>query len=128
MFDPGTRINAGQLTLEVKNSKTGKSKKLPPLNCLVWEESGKMYIHCLEFDLISDGNNEANAINNLIELIVEQMRLADEESIQLFHPAPKEYWDKLFEIHKNRLTQAFLESKPKSIKDIRVSEHHLTYA
>ena len=129
IFHSGTEVHSGQLTLKTRNRKTGKLASLPSLNCLSWEEEGKQYLHCLEFDLIADGETRKESIDNLVELIFEQMRAAIEENTQLFHPAPTPYWEKFFELRRNRLTQTFLESKPRTLKDIKVSgERALTYA
>ncbi len=122
MFLPGTEVNAGELTLTIREH------KFPPFHCLIWKEEGKQFIHCLELDLLADATELPLTINNLIELIATQMQMAQEEHTQLFHPAPQEYWDKLFEIHRNRLMQAFLDSPPRTRADIMVSDNALTYA
>ena len=126
MFDPGTRVDTGYVQLVLQYVKTGKTIEFPPLSCLTWQEDGREFIHCLEFDLIADGSNEREALTKLRDLIVEQVRSAQEEHTQLLHPAPQSYWDKFFEIHRNRLKQAFLDTAP-TRKDIKVRELALTH-
>lgn len=117
-FDPGTRVHAGEISLRTKDRQTGKWQPWPPISVLIWEEDGKTYVHCLELDLIADGEGEEQAIKNLVDVVVEQVLLAGRENTQLYHPAPQEYWEKYFEIRKNYFTQAFLNSPPRARNDV----------
>ncbi len=113
----------------VIDHKTGKKRAWPPVHLLIWKEDAHEFVHCLEFDLIAEGKNFQEAVNRLMELIFEQMHMAQTEHTQLYHPAPTEYWEKLYEIQRNHLTQALLERRPQSREDIvKVSELMLTHA
>lgn len=128
MFDPGTVVDAGEILLKIRNPRTGRAVALPALHCLTWKEGVKSFIHCLEFDLLADGATMDETIDRLVEVIAEQMRMAQEEHVQLLHPAPREYWDKLFELHRNRLIQTFLDSPPRTARDLIVRERDLVHA
>ena len=100
---------------------------MPPLCCLFWEKDGRFFIHCLDLDLLADGSTEKEALEFLKDVILEQMKSTKEDHTQFLHPAPKAYWDKFFEIHRNQLTQAFLDTAP-SRSSIKVRELALTHA
>ncbi len=118
VFDPGTRVHAGELNLITKDRQTGKAQPWPPISALLWEEDGRTYVHGLDLDLLAEGETEEQAIRNLVDVIVEQTLLASRENTQLYHPAPSEYWEKFFEIRRNCFTQAFLNSPPRARNDV----------
>jgi len=98
------------------------------LNCLAWTEDDRRFLHCLELDLIADGEDEREAAMNLGALVIEQIRMADEEHIQLFHPAPREYWERLYTIHMNHVTQGFLDHPPRKPADFQLTRPQAVYA
>ena len=86
-------------------------------------------MHCLELDLIAEGKDEREAVVNLGELIIEQIRMAaEEEHIQLFHPAPREYWEKLYHIHMNHVKQGLLDNPPRKPADFQLTRPQAVYA
>ena len=128
LFLPGTIVDAGNLEIKLRHDQTGKEIRFPLLSCLNWREDGREFIHCLELDVLADGANEQEAVQRLTEVVIEQMRSAEQEHTEFFHPAPQEYWSKYLQIRNNRLIQAFLDTAPTSRNDIQVSGAALTHA
>ncbi|GEM_PF-1828212 len=80
------------------------------LSCLEYMDGDLHIAHCLEFDLVAQGNTLEEAHNNLADLIKSHIQFAVEKDIEeesLFRPAPKEDWETFYslktEIAKNEL-------------------------
>lgn len=58
------------------------------------EEEKRYIAHCLEFDLVSQGESPLEAFKNLLDAIEVQGAYAQETGDlgHLFNPAPAEYW------------------------------------
>jgi hypothetical protein len=58
------------------------------------EDEERYIAHCLEFDLVAQGENELEAFKNLLDAIEAQTAYALETGDlgHLFSPAPAEYW------------------------------------
>lgn len=116
MFNPDTEIKHLQVSL--RRRKGEKYQVLEPaLNILLWQEEEKYFAHCLELDIVAEGDSEKNAVAGLADLIISQIEFSEKKSMEFFHPAPAEYWKKLHEIHMNRVRQSLLENPPKSPKE-----------
>lgn len=93
------------------------------LNCLEYKD-GECYIaHCLEFDIVAQGETTGEARKRLAELIKEQIVFTTERDIEekaLFHPAPSKYWEILHHLRTRQARKILLEDDPKHIttKDI----------
>jgi len=116
MFNPEAEVKVYLCGLERK--KAGHHQVSPLLNILSWDEGGKHFAHCLELDLVAQGDNEQKALKSLAELLVQQVEFAEENKMEIFHPAPLEYWQKLYELHSNRVKQLLLENPPRSAKKV----------
>ena len=100
----------GQIKKRFIGGKKIHSKGEAILSCLEYKD-GDLYIaHCLEFDLVAQGNSQEEAHNNLADLIKSHIQFAVEKDIEgksLFRPAPQEYWETFHrtksEIAKNEL-------------------------
>ena len=116
MFNPG--IETKHLVMRLRRTTGAKQQVLEPaLNILLWVEDGKCFAHCLELDIVAEGHDEKNACKMLTDLIAEQIEFAEKNNMEFFHPAPQEYWQKLYEIHMNRVKQSILDNPP-SRKDL----------
>lgn len=66
------------------------------LTCLEYKDGDYCIAHCLEFDIVAQGQTFEQANESLAELIKEQIDFAVEKDLEdtvLFHPAPSKYWD-----------------------------------
>jgi hypothetical protein len=81
--------------MAVGKTKTTKSRELRlDLRAVVYPH-GKWWIaHCLEMDLVAEGNAPAQALKDLMELTATQIEVArDSGSLEsIFRPAPPEIW------------------------------------
>ncbi len=70
------------------------------LTFLGYESEQHHVAHCLELDIVAQCPSSEEAVNDLVELIKDQVAFAAKHDIEenIFHPAPKEYWNKLDEI------------------------------
>ncbi|OGV45192.1 MAG: hypothetical protein A2017_06535 [Lentisphaerae bacterium GWF2_44_16] len=68
----------------------------PSIRVLITHEANEVTAHALEFDIVSTGKDIKEAENNLCEAIVSQIVFAQSKDIldSIWHPAPKEYFDK----------------------------------
>ena len=86
----------GRTVKKFKGSKKVYSTGTATLSCLE-SKDGNLYVaHCLEFDLVAQGNTSEEAHNNLADLIKSHIEFAIEKDMEeksIFHPAPQEYWD-----------------------------------
>lgn len=91
------------------------------LSCLTYKDGSYFIAHCLEFDLVAQGNSIEEARNNLAEVISEHIKFAIEKDVEdksLFHPAPQEYWD-IFQNFKSRIArQSLIKDGVSSAKEI----------
>ncbi len=63
---------------------------------ILFYRSGYQWIaHCLQTDIVAEGESITNALKNLFELMAFQLEAAsDEEDMNsIFRPAPAEYWN-----------------------------------
>jgi hypothetical protein len=67
-----------------------------PIRVVFYRDSGRWVAHCLEFDLLGDGDTHGSAIKSLSEAILIQLKesLRSNNPQNLFSPAPAEYWRK----------------------------------
>ena len=72
-----------------------KHFRTSPLDVLLSQEEGKCYAHCLPFDLLAEGDTEAQAKKRLEEMIFEYIQFFLEKNMEqfIFRPAPMKYWD-----------------------------------
>ena len=116
MFDPYTEVK--RLDLRLRRDKGKGEESLPVLNILAWGKEGLHYMHCLELDIVSQGETSKEAANSLAELIICQIEFGERHKTSIFHPAPKEYWQKLHEIQTNEIKQTLSLHPPRSAKEI----------
>jgi hypothetical protein len=124
---PDTQIDWRTMRMH-RRPKSGSDHDDLFLNCLAWTEDDRRFVHCLELDLLADGATESEAVAALAELIIGQVRLAEEEHIELFHPAPREYWEKLYQIHMNHVKQSLLDHPPRRADEFKLSRPQTVYA
>ncbi len=76
------------------------------LRAVIYREDGVWLAHCLEMDIVAEGNSPQQACRDVIELCELQIRVALEEGdIQsVFRPAPPETWKMYFMSHTIRPT------------------------
>ncbi|MBU0566827.1 hypothetical protein KJ693_05140 [bacterium] len=67
------------------------------LHILLDKEDNIQIAHCLEFDIVAQGKDRNEAIQNLLDAVELQVKYAIETDNldNLYHPAPAEYWQKL---------------------------------
>ena len=67
------------------------------LDVLIEKEGGRYTAHCLQFDLVTEGNTIKEAEEMIIDAIFEYVTFATENNIihEMFRPAPKDEWQKL---------------------------------
>jgi hypothetical protein len=116
MFDPSTEVK--HFELELKGKKLKKAESFPCLNVLFWQKEGKYFAHCLELDIIGQADNPDGAKRELAELLVMQIDFSEKNKTELYHPAPKEYWNKLHEIQANEIRQRLHADPPRSVSEV----------
>lgn len=116
VFNPESEVKTFFWRFEQRKGE--KHQVSPLLNILSWEEGGEHFAHCLELDIVAQGEGEQEALQSLAELIVHQVEFAEDNKMEIFHPAPIEYWQKLYELHSNRVKQLLLEHPPRSAKEV----------
>ncbi|GEM_PF-1965796 len=116
MFNPNTEVQAFRINL--KREKGNKIQVAPAMNILAWQEEGICFAHCLELDIVAEGKTMPETFKALSELIISQIEFAETNRMEIFHPAPSEYWQKLFEIHSNKVKQHLLDNPPKSSREL----------
>ena len=64
------------------------------LRILLYREGKWWFAHCLEMDLVAEGQQEEQALGDVLELCEAQLRAAVEDGDlnAVFRPAPAEYW------------------------------------
>lgn len=104
----------GNIKKTFKDGKKVCSEGQAFLTCLTYTDEGYHIAHCLEFDIVAQGNSYEEATRKLSELIKEQIQFAtekDAEEKMIFHPAPKKYWDILFHIRNKHARKELLHQK-----------------
>jgi predicted RNase H-like HicB family nuclease len=83
---------------------------------LICKEDDTYLAHALEMDLVSDGETEEEAINNLKRLISFQIVNAfiEQDLSMIYHPAPKEYFDAYYTLKLNNVFK--IEFQVKKVK------------
>jgi predicted RNase H-like HicB family nuclease len=141
LFD--TQIAYGILTLEgkmlkkimeikkiFKNGKKIACQAKAAINCLEYKDRNTFIAHCLEFDLLAQGETQEEARRNLADLIKTHIQFAIEKDVEeksLFHPAPPQYWKILHDMQSRIARQSFLRRGRISVQDI-LNDMHCTYA
>jgi hypothetical protein len=77
-----------------KNNRAKKPDCRIPLQAVVYPH-GKWWIaHCLELDLVAEGETPESALQDLIDISVLQIKTAigNQDLISAFRPAPPEIW------------------------------------
>ncbi len=124
MFKSNTEVRATQIRLGRQRA-DGSQEVSSVLNILSWEEEGKTMVHCIELDIAASGASQQEALHELAVLLTHQIEFAEQNKLEIWHPAPDEYWEKLREIQMNRLKQLHL-SNPARFK--REVERELAHA
>lgn len=70
---------------------------LPAFNVLIKRDDDAQVwsAHCLEMDLVEDGENKFEALFGLFQNMAAQIRECEEAGIHYMHPAPAEYYAEL---------------------------------
>jgi predicted RNase H-like HicB family nuclease len=98
-----------------------------PLRAVLYKEEGNWIAHCLEFDLIGDGETQKDAIRNLTEAIAIQIQasLKYRNPANLFKPAEGRYF-RMFAAGAN-IAIGQMEFLPKTdnvtIEDVQAREY-----
>lgn len=119
-------MNMWKKILDIKKlfNKDGQkvcSKGEANLTCLTYKDGDFYIAHCLEFDIVGQGQTIEEAKKELAELIFEQIQYATEIDVEdksLFHPAPQKYWDDVRYIVSKRIKNELLKTPPKSEEEI----------
>lgn len=82
------------------------------LHVLLEKEADLYTAHCLEFDIVTDGNSEKDVKKEIIDAIFNHITFCIEYNNidKIYNPAPGEYWNKFF-MASNQTTK-----KPPSLK------------
>jgi hypothetical protein len=69
---------------------------------LVREEEGLFVAYCLELDLVTAAKSEEEAVEDLIDVTIEQVRycIANDNMDHLFRRAPEEIWKEYYSCEK----------------------------
>lgn len=116
-FNPESEVKAIRVRLR-RHTRDKTEMFNPALSLLLWKENCNFFAHCLELDIVADGETEQAAYRNVADLIVAQIEFAEENNVELLHPAPREFWDKFIEIGINQAKQSLLDSPPLSSKEL----------
>ena len=107
------------------------------LHVLIEREDELYTAHCLEFDIVSEGNTVKQAENNIIQAILDHLTfcIAYENMDKIFNPAPKEFWNKFYLCSEKvgeplELTEKYTKKYPSLskfqgfIKDVNFGKSH----
>lgn len=74
-----------------------KLEGLPALNILLYKEvaSNNWIAHCLEMDIVDDGETKIEAIKSLFHLLQNELDDCLKDKMNPYHVAPQEYWNML---------------------------------
>ncbi len=119
--------------------KSLSKEKLQPieLHVLIEKEDDLFTAHCLEFDIVSEGNTVKQAEKNIIQAILDHLTfcIAYENMDRIFNPAPKEFWNKFYLCSEKigeplELTEKYTKKYPSLskfqgfIKDVNFGKSH----
>ena len=67
-------------------------------NILIKKEDEVFVAHCMELDIVATGQSTDEASNDLIDLIIAQLRyaFANDNLDHLYRPAPQEVWQEFY--------------------------------
>lgn len=91
-----------------------KMRSVPQLDLqlrfVVYQENGCWIAHCLELDIVAEGQSARLALSDALDLCSTQIEfaLAQRDLNSLFHAAPPEFW------------AMFSKSKPMSLKGFKL--------
>ena len=73
------------------------------VHVIIYQEEDYYVAHCLEFDLVAQGNSREESFQNLLDAVELQTQYALETGNpeNLIQPAPPEFWRMLFKSHNN---------------------------
>ncbi len=107
------------------------------LHVLIEREDELYTAHCLEFDIVSEGNTVKQAEKNIIQAILDHLTfcIAYENMDRIFNPAPKEFWNKFYLCSEKigeplELTEKYTKKYPSLskfqgfIKDVNFGKSH----
>ncbi len=107
------------------------------LHVLIEREDELYTAHCLEFDIVSEGNTVNQAEKNIIQAILDHLTfcIAYENMDRIFNPAPKEFWSKFYLCSEKigeplELTEKYTKKYPSLskfqgfIKDVNFGKSH----
>lgn len=72
---------------------------------LVYQAGGLFVAHCLDMDLVAQGNSEEEALKELKELVRERIQFATErkwERYLYYKSAPDKYWAMYWKLRKEK--------------------------
>ena len=105
-------------------------------NALVFfdDESQKYVAHCLELNIVAEGDDKEEASDNLVELVTAQIKWTDENDNwdHLFRPAPLQVWAEFYQMSGKKAPKPEIQrrrsnlehiSKKKSPLDIQLAYH-----
>jgi hypothetical protein len=74
------------------------------LRGIVYREGGAWIAHCLELDIVAEGTNPDDAINDVLDLCAFQIDTAIENNDleSIFRPAPAKYWNLFYSARSKR--------------------------
>jgi len=77
------------------------------LRVIVYREDGLWLAHCLELDIVAEGESPQKAVRDLTDLCLLQIKTSIEESdlTSIFRPAPPEFWKLFFTSKKRKNTK-----------------------
>ncbi len=122
MFNPQSEVKHLALQLQLQR----RDDPLPPLNVLMWQEERTHLALCLELDVLGEGNTPQKALHALAELVDTQLEFAKERNLDVCHPAPFDYWQKLDEIRTNRV-RTYARQHPQQFRKAVVEELQHAY-
>lgn len=75
-----------------------ENKLKAKLRAVIYREDDMWFAHCLELDIVSEGETPSEAMSNLGDLCEMQVRVGLEEGdlASVFRPAPAETWKMFF--------------------------------
>lgn len=107
---------------------TATKSKTFTFNVLVENVQNAYIATCLEMYLVATSDDENDLISKMSKLIVRQVQFAlkNENPQDIFHPAPKEVWDKFMKDDDRRvLSESLSALKLNEVHGVSVSQ---TYA
>lgn len=99
-----------------------------PVRVLLCREDGDFQAHALEVDLVGCGKSESQAIQDLRDTLEAQISFASQTNRPelVYHPAPKDYFDRWEKAQKAALTGLAYPDKPlkMEVKAISITLSH----